>query len=106
MTPLGIVAVALALGVTAAGASLWAPTAPRVVTIDKLAFGASPGGLHVGDAVEWVNRDIFQHSVTGAGFDLDLRPGGRGRLIVTGAGVVPYLCRYHPGMKAKIVIAP
>ena len=82
--------------------------APRVATIviDKLAFGPAPGGLHAGDTVEWVNRDIFQHSVTGKGFDLDLKPGARGRLVLRVAGTVSYSCRYHPGMKGLITVGP
>ena len=82
------------------------PKAPHigVVAIDKLAYGPGPAGLHAGDQVEWVNHDIFQHSVTGKGFDLDLKPGQKGRLVVSGAGVVDYVCRYHPNMKGQIRI--
>ena len=76
------------------------------VVIDKLAFGPSPTGLHVGDTVEWVNHDIFQHSVTGQGFDLDLKPGAKGHLVLKKAGAVPYHCRYHPGMTAVLTIEP
>jgi len=76
------------------------------VVIDKLAFGPSPTGLRVGDTVEWVNHDIFQHSVTGQGFDLDLKPGDKGRLVLRRAGAVPYRCRYHPGMTGVITIGP
>jgi plastocyanin len=81
-----------------------APPKVATVVIDKLAFGPSPTGLRAGDIVEWVNRDIFRHTVTGAGFDLDLQPGARGRLVLRGVGTVAYTCRYHPGMKAQIVI--
>ena len=62
--------------------------------------------MHAGDTLEWVNRDIFRHSATGKGFDLDLKPGAKGRLVLKGAGIVPYYCRYHPSMKAQFTIEP
>lgn len=100
------------LGILTPSASAAADRAPvrsarlATVVIDKLAFGPSPTDLHVGDTVEWVNHDIFQHSVTGQGFDLDLKPGAMGHLVLRRAGAVPYHCRYHPGMTAVITIEP
>jgi plastocyanin len=108
MSPIRTAAMALTLtlGAMAAAAAGQARKPAAVVVIDKLAFAGDPPGLHVGDIVEWANHDIFQHSVTGQGFDLDLKPGADGRLVLTKAGTVPYVCRYHPGMKGRIVIAP
>ena len=63
---------ALCLGLLSPDASA-AGAAPKpagkvyVVTIDKLAFGAAPKGLHAGDVIEWVNRDIFEHTATARG---------------------------------------
>ena len=61
-----------------AGAKPAAHTA--TITVDKLAFGAIPANLRVGDSILWVNRDIFRHSATARGhFDVDLPTGARRR---------------------------
>ena len=82
---------------------------PKTATIavDMLAFGPAPTGLRVGDTVEWVNRDIFLHSATDAagGFDVRLPPGGRGRVVLKRPGTIDYYCRFHPGMKGRLVVA-
>jgi plastocyanin len=88
----------------AAGAAVAAKTNATVV-INKLVFGPGPSGVRVGDTVTWVNRDIFQHSVTGTGFDLDLKPGQSGSLVLRRAGEIDYMCRYHPNMKGRVVVA-
>ena len=79
-----------------------------MIAIDKLAFGPAPDGLHVNDAIEWRNSDIFQHSATATdgSFDIDLPPGSAGQTILTRAGEVNYVCRYHPGMTGRLEVAP
>lgn len=78
-----------------------------VITIDKLAYGPSPSGLHVGDSVQWVNKDIFKHSATATNgaFDLDLAAGAKGSIVLKKAGTISYFCRYHPGMKGVLHVA-
>ena len=80
---------------------------PRVhkITIDNLAFGPAPGGLHVNDIVEWTNSDILRHTATATdgSFDIDLPAGATGR---KRAGSVGYVCRFHPGMKGRLEVAP
>ena len=53
----------------------------HVVVIDKMKFGAVPRGLHAGDTIIWVNRDIFRHTATAAdrSFDVDLAAGKQGQ---------------------------
>ena len=83
---------------------------PRVhrIEIDKLAFGPAPGGLHVNDIVEWTNSDILRHTATATdgSFDIDLPAGAKGRTILQRAGGVAYVCRFHPGMKGRLDVAP
>jgi plastocyanin len=83
---------------------------PRVhkIGIDNLAFGPAPSGLHVNDIVEWTNSDILQHTATATdgSFDVDLPPGATGRTILKRAGGVDYVCRFHPGMKGRLEVAP
>ena len=79
-----------------------------MIEIDKLAFGPSPAELRVNDIVEWRNADIFRHTATArdGSFDIDLPPGGTGRTILKKAGTIDYFCRFHPGMKGRLDIAP
>lgn len=95
---------ALGLAVAPAGAKPLGHTA--VVTLDKLAFGATPKSLRVGDTVIWANRDVFRHSATAPGhFDVDLPPGSRRRMLLTRAGVFPFTCKYHPGMMGVLKVS-
>jgi plastocyanin len=81
------------------------PIVHRIV-IGKMAFGPSPPGLHEGDTIEWVNEDIFVHSVTAAdkSFDVDIEPEKTARVIVKNAGTIRYVCKYHPSMQAQLVV--
>lgn len=102
--------------ISAAGLSalfvLAIPPAPAlartaVIVIDKLAYGPAPAGLHVGDSIQWINRDIFKHSVTATNgtFDLDLAVGAKGSVVLKKVGMVSYFCRYHPQMKGTLSVA-
>src|SRR5512146_1086898 len=79
-----------------------APPAPKTyqVAIAQMAFGPTPSGLRAGDAVEWVNNDILQHSATArdGSFDVDLPPGAHARTVLKAPGAVSFYCKYHPGM--------
>jgi plastocyanin len=83
---------------------------PRVhkIAIDNLAFGPAPAGLHVNDIVEWTNSDILRHTATArdGSFDIDLPAGATSRTILKRAGSVTYVCRFHPGMKGRLEVAP
>ena len=97
-------AMAIALAAPSAGAK---PAAHAVVvSVNKLAFGAIPTNLRVGDSVIWANRDLFRHSATAKGhFDVDLPPGSRRRMLLTKAGAFPFTCKYHPGMKGVLKVS-
>ena len=87
-----------------------AAAAPRthVVVIDKMKFGAMPGGVHPGDRIVWINRDIFRHTATAkdGSFNVDLVSGARATVTVRRPGAIPIICRYHPGMKATLKVIP
>jgi plastocyanin len=80
----------------------------RIIPVENLEFGAAPSGLRVGDVVEWRNLDIFRHSATAddGDFDIDLPAGGAGKVTLRRAGEISYSCRFHPGMKGKLTVAP
>ncbi len=81
------------------------PAAHRFqITINDLAFGASPAGIRIGDTVEWDNQDILVHSVTAQdqSFDGDVKPGAKISFTMRRAGVIRYICKYHPGMQGTL----
>jgi plastocyanin len=101
--------VAIAVGslVIVAAQARRAP-ATYTIVIDKIAFGPSPRGLHVGDSIVWVNRDVFRHTATAAdgSFNLDLSPGKSGQVALRRAGTVAFSCTFHPGMRGALVVLP
>ena len=108
MRPSRLAPAALLFGLVAWGAA--SGGAPRVhrIAISQLAFGQDPPDVHVNDRVEWDNKDLFQHSATAAdgSFDVELPAGSEGRATLNRAGVVPYICRYHPGMTGRLTVKP
>lgn len=76
------------------------------VVIDKMQFGAVPAGLRVGDSILWVNRDLFRHTATAAdrSFDIDLPPGKSAKTTLRKPGVIAVSCKFHPGMKARLIL--
>lgn len=86
------------------------PTAAttHTVVIDRMVFGALPANLRVGDTIVWVNRDVVRHTATASdrSFDVDLPAGRSGRTKLTRAGRIAFVCKFHPGMKGVLVVAP
>jgi plastocyanin len=85
-----------------------AAAAPRsfTVVIDRMQFGRTPSELHRGDAIVWVNKDMFQHtaSASDGSFDVVLAPGARARTVLKRSGRITFVCRYHPGMRGKLEV--
>ena len=84
-----------------------AAAVPRTYTVvvDKMKFGPLPQQLHRGDVIVWDNRDLFRHSATAKGrFDVALPAGKKVKMRVTAAGAFPFVCKYHPGMKAVLKV--
>jgi plastocyanin len=53
-----------------------------------------------------VNRDILKHSATAAdhSFDADLPAGAKVRTVIRHSGAIPFVCRYHPGMRGTLQV--
>jgi len=85
-----------------------AAAAPRTyaVVIDKLKFGPLPAALHKGDTIVWVNKDMLRHSATATdhSFDVDLAAGAKGKTVLKTSGAIPFVCRYHPGMRGVLQV--
>lgn len=74
------------------------------ISIGDLAFSPALVTAHVGDTVEWLNSDFLDHTATAenGGFDVTMEPGHTARVALDHAGIVTYICRYHPGMTGEI----
>lgn len=85
-----------------------AAAAPRsyTVVIDKMKFGPLPASMHKGDAIVWINKDILRHTATAAdhSFDVDLQPGKAGKTVLRKTGAIPFVCRFHPGMRGVLQV--
>jgi plastocyanin len=99
---------AAALAVAASACS--PANAPKTypVELKDLMFGPLPSGLRVGDTIVWDNEDLFLHSATASSgaFDVELKPGARVAMPLKSAGTFDFICRYHPGMKGRLVVSP
>jgi plastocyanin len=100
-----LILLALAAGAVAGSAAAAART--LTITIKDLAFGPLPSEVRVGDTLQWVNDDIFDHTATArnGAFDLKLAPKASGTVVLKRPGTYDIYCRYHPGMKLRIVVA-
>jgi plastocyanin len=102
---IAIACIALA-GAALAGAPASAAGKVYTVVFQDMAYGPTPDRVHVGDTIEWVNNDIFRHTATAAdkSFDTDLVPKAHGRTVLKTPGTIAFYCRYHPGMKGRLVV--
>jgi plastocyanin len=78
-------------------------------TVSMVGFKFVPAKLevHVGDAVEWINRDFVPHTATADDKTFDtgkLEAGASKRVVMTKAGTFPYTCHFHSGMKGTLVV--
>ena len=107
LPPWAVALAAASLGLVLPPSALAAGRTFRV-TLRDMAFTGTPAQAEVGDAVEWVNADLFRHTATarGGGFDVDLAPKARARTVLRRPGLVSFYCRYHPGMTGQIRVAP
>jgi plastocyanin len=67
---------------------------PETITVKK------------GDHIVWKNKDVVPHTATAAGsFDSkSIAPGASWKQLARKAGQYDVVCRFHPGMKAKLVV--
>ena len=77
------------------------------VTMDRVAYQPATITAHVGDTIEWTNKDFVVHTATARdkSFDLPIKVGGTVKLVLKTAGTIDYYCRFHPNMKARVVVA-
>ena len=90
------------------GASISALAATVQISMENLVIAPAEMSAKVGDTIEWVNKDVFAHTATARNGDWDvtLPPKKSGVLVLKKAGTLDYYCRFHPNMKAMLIVAP
>ena len=85
-----------------------APAKVVQVVIDRAAFANVTETLTIGDTIEWVNKDIVDHTATAKNkaWDVLIPAGKKVRLVLKKAGTIDFYCRYHPNMTGTLVISP
>jgi plastocyanin len=78
----------------------------HTVTIQGMKFVPTNLEVNVGDTVVWKNKDIVSHTATSNGsFDSGgIKAGMSWEHIAGKKGSYPYICVYHPTMKAELTI--
>jgi plastocyanin len=96
--------IALAWAIVALPAFAAAET--HVVTIEGMQNKPAELVVKPGDKVVWHNKDLVPHTATAKGrFDSgEIRPDQRWTWTAGKAGRYDYVCTFHPGMKAGIVV--
>jgi plastocyanin len=101
---------ALAALVALAAAPAARAHGPQQVTIAKLVYAPTEITLHVGDTIEWLNNDPIAHTATAAAdapggpWEVMIPAGKSAKLQMMTAGIIDYYCRFHPNMKARIIV--
>src|ERR1700710_1273326 len=105
MTPRWIFPICAALVL---GISVSAQAGTIQITMENLVFSPADASAKVGDTIEWINKDILAHTATARNGDWDVTipPKKTVTLVLKKAGSVDYYCRFHPNMKATLVVAP
>ena len=105
MMPGRILSIAAVLGLAT---SVSAHAATIQITMENLVVAPAEASAKVGDTIEWINKDIFAHTATARNGDWDVTmpPKKTVTSVLNKAGTVEYYCRFHPNMKATLVVAP
>ena len=105
---LRLVVAASAIVFVSACAQAPSPPPPKTVTVTMADIGFSPTEVdaRVGDTIEWVNKDVFDHTATArtGGWDVAVDTGKTGKVVLAAAGTLEYYCKLHPNMVGKITV--
>ncbi|WFU73387.1 cupredoxin domain-containing protein [Bradyrhizobium sp. CB2312] len=77
-----------------------------VVTMDSMTISPPEVSAKVGDTIQWINKDLFDHTATARTGDWDVVIPAKttAATVLKKAGPIAYYCRFHPNMKAMIRI--
>ena len=87
-------------------AALPSQAATLEVTIEKLSFEPAEINAAAGDTIKWINKDAMAHTATADGvFEVVIPPHKLATVVLKSTGVLSYYCRFHPNMRARIVVS-
>ena len=93
------------VGLAAAAAT---KPASHTVVIEGTRFDPATLDIRAGDTIVWVNKDPFPHTATSkmGGFDShEIAAGASWKYTAKRKGVFPYVCTFHPTMKATLKVS-
>jgi plastocyanin len=103
----GTVGPALLLGAALAfSAQLTAAGKAHQVAIEGMKFVPERLEVAPGDTITWTNRDLVPHTVT-SGTAIEsgtIDANKRWQYVARKKGEIDYICRFHPGMRGKLVV--
>ena len=100
-----LVLLALVLPISPAPAAQGRPPKTFNVAIKDFKFQPEKLEVEVGDTVIWTNHDIVPHIVSAEKFkSKNMDKGESWSLKVKQKGDFPYICRFHPTMKAELIV--
>lgn len=97
---------ALALAALVLFPGLLAASKAHRVSIEAMKYAPETLEVAVGDTVTWSNRDPVPHTVS-AGKSLEsgtIEAEREWKYVVRQKGRVDYICRFHPGMRATLMV--
>jgi plastocyanin len=97
----------IALAVMSSGAASAVPPTIKI-TIAGMAFSAPEVTVRVGDTIEWINKDVVDHTSTekkASLWNVSIAPGKSEKVVMKKAGTFDYYCRYHPNMVARVIVS-
>ena len=105
MTPRRILSIPAALTLVA---SISAHPATIQITMEDLVISPAEASAKIGDTIELINKDVFAHTATARNGEWDVTLPSNKTLtsVLKKAGTIDYYCRFHPNMKATLVVEP
>ena len=78
------------------------------VVMENMEISPAEVSVKAGDTIEWINKDVLVHTATARNGDFDVMMPAKKTVtsVVKKAGRIDYYCRFHPNMKAVLVVAP
>jgi plastocyanin len=79
----------------------------RTITIKDLKYDPAKITIKVGQTIQWVNKDDHDHTVIAKDKSFESESLGNGETFkhtFKKAGKYEYYCRFHPRMKAVVIV--
>lgn len=102
-----VAAIALAIPSMATVAMADGHAKKHTVQIKGFAFEPAEITVSAGDTIEFINADGAPHTATADNSSFDtgrLSKGEAGAVQFSEAGTFDYFCKFHPGMRAKVIV--